>query len=103
MCVVLGSLRSSEVHAWAAKADTAMLQQWRSYAAEESEKQGRPVSALDEMRLSACDVAANAAAAYRAASGPAYVALDRAYLGMAATPLLWGAVGLVVHGVQRLG
>lgn len=101
--VVLGSLMSSEVHAWAAKADSAMLQQWRDYAVQVLLESGKPASALDEMRISACDVAAEAAKGYRAASGPAYLALDRAYINMAATPLVWVNMCLALWLLQRLG
>lgn len=101
--VVLGALRSSEVHAWAAKADSAMLQQWRDYAAQVSIENGKPATALDEMRIGACDVAAKSAEGYRAASGPAYLALDRAYIYMAATPLVWFSVSIALWLFQRFG
>ena len=101
--VVMGALRSSVVRSWTPKSDAALIQQWRNYAAELAVESGKPASALDEMRLSGCAAANNAADEYRAASGPAFVALDRVYINMASTPLVWLDVCVLLWCVQRLG
>jgi hypothetical protein len=96
--LTLRGLRTSPVTAWAydGTAVLEMHQNWQAYGAERA-LENEMVNVPHEVRSSVIRGMQRSAEQYRAASGPAMRALDRAYLGVACTPAPLALVGLVAY------
>lgn len=98
--VVTKATASVEVRAWAINGLANAIPKWQKYV-DEVHAEGGKANLADEMRLSAMRSADKAAAEYRQASTKVFVALDRIYLQMAATPL-WCVLAAAAGVLLRL-
>lgn len=85
--VATKAMASDEVRSWAVGGLAECIPEWATYV-KDVQAEGGSAVLVDEVRLSALRSADKAAAEYREVSTRVFVALDRIYLQMAATPLV---------------
>lgn len=92
-------LRTSPIRSWALKGDVVMrkAQEWQVYSQQVQAEGGAPVDAFVKLREQHLQVMAYAAAEYITASTQSAIALDRAYLLAALTPLPMGGAALLAY------
>lgn len=98
--VVTQAMASVEVRAWAINGLANAIPKWQKYV-DEVHAEGGKANLADEMRLSAMRNADKSAVECRQASTKVFVALDRIYLQMAATPL-WCVLAAAAGVLLRL-
>lgn len=89
--VSLRGLRSAPVRSWASTSVLEKHAEWLAYSADLVAEGQPPVDPLSAQRRQLVDLRVRAIDGYRSASLRAHLAVDRAYLGAALSPL-WGAL-----------